>query len=285
MACFRDHSPITNRQKPSKPQPPTMPLAPSRPRICARKDPRRREPGATPHARKTDAVRRVSAGPAYAASALGAVHSSLSRAISPQQFLHPGGAPRVSFLPPGAIKGAMVAAVVEARPEVDRRFARAAAGDGAAWGALLIEHEERLRRMVAFRLDPRLQGASTPRTSCRRRTSRPPTTATITSAWRSGAAVPLAARDRREQAAGDCTATTSARACATPAARSPQLAAGVGARRHVGRAGRRSSPATPPGPATAAAGAEVEPSALREALDAHGRRSTARSWRCGTSSN
>jgi len=25
MACFRDHSPITNRQKPSKTQPPTNP--------------------------------------------------------------------------------------------------------------------------------------------------------------------------------------------------------------------------------------------------------------------
>ena len=52
----------------------------------------------------------------------------------------------------------MVAAVVEARPEVDGRFARAAAGDAGAWGALLTEHDERLRRMVAFRMDPRLQG-------------------------------------------------------------------------------------------------------------------------------
>jgi hypothetical protein len=28
MACFRDHSPITNRQKPSHPQPPTSPKRP-----------------------------------------------------------------------------------------------------------------------------------------------------------------------------------------------------------------------------------------------------------------
>jgi RNA polymerase sigma-70 factor (ECF subfamily) len=35
---------------------------------------------------------------------------------------------------------------------------QAAAGDSAAWGALLEVHGDRLRRMVAFRLDPRLQG-------------------------------------------------------------------------------------------------------------------------------
>ena len=39
-----------------------------------------------------------------------------------------------------------------------RLFQRAAAGDAAAWGALLTEHEARLCRMVAFRLDPRLRG-------------------------------------------------------------------------------------------------------------------------------
>ena len=37
-------------------------------------------------------------------------------------------------------------------------LARAAAGDAAAWGALLVEHQPRLTRMVAFRLDPRLHG-------------------------------------------------------------------------------------------------------------------------------
>jgi RNA polymerase sigma-70 factor (ECF subfamily) len=35
---------------------------------------------------------------------------------------------------------------------------RAAAGDANAWGALLVAHQARLCRMVAFRLDPRLRG-------------------------------------------------------------------------------------------------------------------------------
>jgi RNA polymerase sigma-70 factor (ECF subfamily) len=37
-------------------------------------------------------------------------------------------------------------------------LARAAAGDGAAWGALLTAHQERLGLMVAFRMDRRLRG-------------------------------------------------------------------------------------------------------------------------------
>lgn len=37
-------------------------------------------------------------------------------------------------------------------------LARAAGGDAAAWGALLTPHQERLARMVAFRMDPRLRG-------------------------------------------------------------------------------------------------------------------------------
>jgi RNA polymerase sigma-70 factor (ECF subfamily) len=37
-------------------------------------------------------------------------------------------------------------------------LSKAAAGDAAAWGALLAAHEERLRRAAAFRLDPRLRG-------------------------------------------------------------------------------------------------------------------------------
>jgi len=43
-------------------------------------------------------------------------------------------------------------------PEIEPLVARAAAGDGAAWGALLMAHQERLARMVAFRMDPRLRG-------------------------------------------------------------------------------------------------------------------------------
>jgi len=37
-------------------------------------------------------------------------------------------------------------------------FARAAEGDGAAWGELLTAEEPRLMRMAAFRMDPRLNG-------------------------------------------------------------------------------------------------------------------------------
>jgi RNA polymerase sigma-70 factor (ECF subfamily) len=36
--------------------------------------------------------------------------------------------------------------------------ARAAAGEAGAWGALLVAHEARLTRMVAFRMDARLRG-------------------------------------------------------------------------------------------------------------------------------
>jgi RNA polymerase sigma-70 factor, ECF subfamily len=41
-------------------------------------------------------------------------------------------------------------------------LAQAEEGDGAAWGALLTVHEERLLRMVAFRLDSRLRGRIDP---------------------------------------------------------------------------------------------------------------------------
>ena len=43
-------------------------------------------------------------------------------------------------------------------PTTDTLLALAAAGDGAAWGALLTDHQERLLRMIAFRMDPRLRG-------------------------------------------------------------------------------------------------------------------------------
>jgi RNA polymerase sigma-70 factor, ECF subfamily len=42
--------------------------------------------------------------------------------------------------------------------ETNRRLQLAAGGDSASLGTLLQRHEDRLRRMVAFRLDPRLQG-------------------------------------------------------------------------------------------------------------------------------
>ena len=37
-------------------------------------------------------------------------------------------------------------------------MARAAGGDGDAWGALLARHQQRLQGVVSFRLDPRLRG-------------------------------------------------------------------------------------------------------------------------------
>jgi RNA polymerase sigma-70 factor, ECF subfamily len=46
--------------------------------------------------------------------------------------------------------------------ETDRLLRRAADGDQDSWGALLTRHEERLRRMAAFRLDQRLQGRIDP---------------------------------------------------------------------------------------------------------------------------
>jgi RNA polymerase sigma-70 factor (ECF subfamily) len=42
--------------------------------------------------------------------------------------------------------------------ETNRLLRRVAAGDRESWGALLTRHQARLRRMVAFRMDPRLQG-------------------------------------------------------------------------------------------------------------------------------
>jgi RNA polymerase sigma-70 factor (ECF subfamily) len=42
--------------------------------------------------------------------------------------------------------------------ETEHLLRRAAEGDRESWGALLTRHEERLRRLVAFRLDHRLQG-------------------------------------------------------------------------------------------------------------------------------
>jgi len=43
-------------------------------------------------------------------------------------------------------------------PNAEPLLVRAATGDAAAWGELLAAHQERLTRMVAFRMDPRLRG-------------------------------------------------------------------------------------------------------------------------------
>jgi RNA polymerase sigma-70 factor (ECF subfamily) len=44
------------------------------------------------------------------------------------------------------------------KPEPGELQLRAAAGDAEAWGSLLMLNQDRLRRMVAFRMDPRLRG-------------------------------------------------------------------------------------------------------------------------------
>ena len=41
--------------------------------------------------------------------------------------------------------------------ETDRLLQCTADGDHESWEILFIRHQEKLRRMVAFRLDPRLQ--------------------------------------------------------------------------------------------------------------------------------
>ena len=46
--------------------------------------------------------------------------------------------------------------------ENDELLRLAAEGDGGSWEALLAESRQRLRRMVAFRLDQRLQGRVDP---------------------------------------------------------------------------------------------------------------------------
>jgi RNA polymerase sigma-70 factor, ECF subfamily len=50
----------------------------------------------------------------------------------------------------------------EGTNENDERLQRAAQGDAGSWEALVAESRQRLRRMVAFRLDQRLQGRVDP---------------------------------------------------------------------------------------------------------------------------
>src|SRR5687767_14263908 len=42
-------------------------------------------------------------------------------------------------------------------PETAALLARVAGGDGSAWGELLAAHEDKMKRMVAFRMDARLR--------------------------------------------------------------------------------------------------------------------------------
>jgi RNA polymerase sigma-70 factor (ECF subfamily) len=48
--------------------------------------------------------------------------------------------------------------MVDEPPGTDALLLRARCGDQAAWGELLTAYQERLIRMVAFRMDPRLRG-------------------------------------------------------------------------------------------------------------------------------
>jgi RNA polymerase sigma-70 factor (ECF subfamily) len=49
-----------------------------------------------------------------------------------------------------------------AQTELDEQLRKAAAGDEGCWRRLVANHHDRLRRMVAVRLDPRLQGRLDP---------------------------------------------------------------------------------------------------------------------------
>jgi RNA polymerase sigma-70 factor (ECF subfamily) len=56
----------------------------------------------------------------------------------------------------------LVTSIPEQTGEDDELLRLAAAGDGESWQALVGRSRDRLRRMVAFRLDPRLQGRVDP---------------------------------------------------------------------------------------------------------------------------
>jgi RNA polymerase sigma-70 factor (ECF subfamily) len=56
----------------------------------------------------------------------------------------------------------MIAAPIHDPVETDALLQKAAAGDRTSWGMLLDQNRERLRRMVALRMDHRLQGRLDP---------------------------------------------------------------------------------------------------------------------------
>ncbi len=65
--------------------------------------------------------------------------------------------------PPAIFKGMETSTNRETDPPDEQaRLERAAAGDQAAWAAILAPHRDRLRRMVALRLDHRLKGRIDP---------------------------------------------------------------------------------------------------------------------------
>src|SRR4051812_17730410 len=52
--------------------------------------------------------------------------------------------------------------MAECSKDTDERVRRAAKGDAGSWDSLVAETRQRLRRMVSFRLDQRLQGRIDP---------------------------------------------------------------------------------------------------------------------------
>ena len=56
----------------------------------------------------------------------------------------------------------MESVTADSSSETERLLQSVADGDHQSWGTLLIRHEERLRRMVAYRMDRRLQGRIDP---------------------------------------------------------------------------------------------------------------------------
>jgi DNA-directed RNA polymerase specialized sigma24 family protein len=56
----------------------------------------------------------------------------------------------------------MATSMPERTGEDDELLRLAAAGDGESWQALVARSRDRLRRVVAFRLDPRLRGRVDP---------------------------------------------------------------------------------------------------------------------------
>ncbi len=65
---------------------------------------------------------------------------------------------RVKEQAPGRGYSLMETLRPNAADEINQLLQRAAQGEQADWGKLLEQHRERLRRMVALRMDPRLQG-------------------------------------------------------------------------------------------------------------------------------
>src|SRR5438045_2605581 len=99
-----------------------------------------------------------------ATSLIGQARRSSDRTERPRPEARPGESipyvclmePRRRNYPP------MERAMTQDSSATHRLLRRVADGDRESWGALLTRHEPRLRRMVAFRLDPRLQGRIDP---------------------------------------------------------------------------------------------------------------------------